>query len=91
VAIEIERFEEDSSADLLRIDALIHVERSSQKGIVIGKGGAKLKEIGSAARQELERIFGRRVFLQTHVRVQEDWSKDARALDRFGYRKPGKE
>jgi GTP-binding protein Era len=70
---------------LIRIHATIHVERDSQKGIVIGKGGQKLKQIGQAARREIERMVGAQVFLKLFVRVQKNWSTDTKALRRFGY------
>ena len=81
--VEIERFAEEDG--LLRIGAVIWVERESQKSIVIGKGGARLKEIGSKARLQMERMFDGKVFLETWVRVREDWSGDAAALKAFGY------
>lgn len=80
--VELEAYEEDEK--LLKIGAVIWVERSSQKGIVIGKKGAMLKHIGSLARQDLERIFARKVFLKLWVRVKESWSDDARSLKGFG-------
>ncbi len=80
---EIERFTEDG--EMLRIGAVIWVERESQKAIVIGKGGARLKEIGSKARVQMEHLFGRKVFLETWVRVREGWSDDETALKAFGY------
>jgi GTP-binding protein Era len=64
---------------------VIWVERESQKSIVIGKGGARLKEIGSKARLQMERMFDAKVFLETWVRVREGWSGDAAALKAFGY------
>ncbi len=81
--VEIERFAEEEG--LLRIGAVIWVERESQKSIVIGKGGARLKEIGSKARLQMERMFDCKVFLETWVRVREGWSGDAAALRAFGY------
>ena len=81
--VEIERFAEEEG--LLRIGAVIWVERESQKSIVIGKGGARLKEIGSKARLQMERMFDGKVFLETWVRVREGWSGDAAALKAFGY------
>ncbi|MET0582690.1 MAG: GTPase Era [Pseudoxanthomonas sp.] len=81
--VEIERFAEEEG--LLRIGAVIWVERESQKSIVIGKGGARLKEIGSKARLQMERMFDAKVFLETWVRVREGWSGDAAALKAFGY------
>src|SRR5690606_32875717 len=79
--VEIERFAEDGA--LLRIGAVIWVEREGQKPIVIGKAGARLREIGSKARQQMERLFGRKVFLETWVRVREGWSDDEAALKAF--------
>ncbi|MBU0993457.1 MAG: GTPase Era [Proteobacteria bacterium] len=67
------------------IHACIHVERDSQKGIIIGKGGAKLKQIGQDARLEIERFLDSKVFLKLFVRVQKNWSQDTRALQKFGY------
>ena len=81
--VEIERFAEDGR--LLRIGAVIWVEREGQKAIVIGKGGARLKEIGAKARLQMERLFGAKVFLETWVRVREGWSDDEAALKAFGY------
>ena len=71
--------------DLLRIDAVIHVERDSQKPIVIGRGGEHLKAAATAARTELEALFGARVFLTTHVRVAKEWQRDPKQLGRLGY------
>ncbi len=85
VAVTIEAFKEEKNGRLIAIDATLHVERDSQKGILIGKGGRKLKEIGEAARKEIERMVGTQVFLKLFVRVQKNWSRDAKALERFGY------
>lgn len=82
-AVTIESFSEEPK--IVRIEAAIHVERDSQKGIIIGKGGLKLKEIGSAARADLEAFLGTRVFLTTFVRVQRNWTRDGRSLSDFGY------
>jgi GTP-binding protein Era len=84
-AVTIDSFSEDKKRSLVKIYASIHVERDSQKGIIIGKKGIKLKEIGEAARIEIERMMGCRVFLKLFVRVQKNWSKDMKALRRFGY------
>ena len=81
--VEIERFEVDGR--LLRIGAVIWVERDGQKAIVIGKGGERLREIGAKARQQMERLFDSKVFLETWVRVREGWSDDEAALRAFGY------
>ena len=85
--VEIEHFttEDSPKGELARIGAVIWVERESQKAIVIGKGGARLKDIGSKARQQMEHLFGRKVFLETWVRVREGWSDDETALKAFGY------
>ncbi len=78
--------EPDEPGDgVLRIRARILVERESQKGIVIGRGGAVLKEAGTRARQELEALLGTRVYLETRVAVERDWQRRAHALDRLGY------
>jgi GTP-binding protein Era len=85
VAVTVDTFKEEKQGGLVRIQATIHVERDSQKGIVIGKGGAKLKQIGEAARAEIERMVGCQVFLKLFVRVQKNWTTDTKALQRFGY------
>ena len=82
-AVEIERFEEDGG--LFRIGAVIWVERDSQKAIVIGKGGVRLRKIGTKAREQMERLFGHKVFLETWVRVRQGWSNDEAALRVLGY------
>jgi GTP-binding protein Era len=68
-----------------RIRVEILVERGSQKGIVIGKGGAMLKKIGTLAREELELLLGTKVHLDLRVKVQKEWQRDAKALTRLGY------
>ena len=86
--VEVEKFEEEPSPKagvMYRIDAVIWVERDGQKAIVIGKGGERLREIGSRARQQMERLFDAKVFLQTWVRVREGWSDDEAALRALGY------
>src|SRR5262245_7956336 len=81
-AVIIDRFEE--SEQLHRIFASIFVERDSQKSIVIGKGGQKLKQIGMEARKELEAFFQRRVFLELHVKVRKSWRDDGETLRTLG-------
>jgi GTPase len=71
--------------DLVRIEANVLVERESQKGIVIGRGGALLKAIGTRAREELEVLLGARVFLSLRVKVLREWQRDPAALDRLGF------
>ena len=80
-----ERDERDEGDGILRIRARILVERESQKGIVIGRGGEVLKVAGTRARQELEALLGTRVYLETRVAVERDWQRRAHALDRLGY------
>jgi len=83
LTVEIEQFAEEP--DLLRIGAVIWVEKDSQKGIVIGKGGERLKAVGSRSRQSMEKLFGSKVFLQLWVRVKTGWADDERALNSLGY------
>jgi GTP-binding protein Era len=86
-AVLIDQFQEPSSDDnLLRIYATVVVERESQKPIVIGRGGEIIKQIGTAARQEMERFFQTKVFLDLRVAVREQWREDDRMLDRLGVR-----
>jgi len=82
--VEIESFTEEEA--LIRIRALIHVIRESQKGIVIGHKGEKLKKTGTEARRDMEAFFGRKVFLELYVKVSRDWRDKPRELRRFGYR-----
>jgi GTP-binding protein Era len=82
VAVTIDKFEEKK--DLAVISATIHVEKDSQKGILIGQRGARIKEIGRAARLELERLLDRRVYLELFVRVQEEWTTREALLKEFG-------
>ncbi len=83
-AVEIESFKEEKK--LLHIHALIWVERESQKRIVIGKGGEKLKEVGKQARLDMEKLFGTKVFLEMWVKVKEGWSDNERILNSLGYK-----
>lgn len=82
-AVVIEEFSE--SEDLLRIRAEIYCEKQSHKGIIVGKGGAMLKQIGSYAREDLERFFGMKVFLDLWVRVKKNWRDSLSMLGNFGY------
>lgn len=82
VAVTVDTFEDKK--DLAVISATIHVEKDSQKGILIGQRGARIKEIGRGARLELEQLLGRRVFLELFVRVQEDWTTREALLKEFG-------
>jgi GTP-binding protein Era len=85
VGVAIEEIEQDAKSDLTRIWAVIYVERASQKGIIIGKGGEMIKRVGSEARVDLERLLGTRVFLELTVKVKKDWRRDASQIRRFGY------
>ena len=72
-------------ANLNTIYATVYVERDSQKGIIIGKGGAAIKMIGSEARADLEQLLGTRVFLDLRVKVKKNWRRDLNQIRRFGY------
>ncbi len=82
-AVTIEDYSEDGH--IIRIHAAIHVERDSQKGIIIGKNGAMLKTIGTQARMDIENLLGANVFLKLFVRVEKNWSRDTRAIRKLGY------
>ena len=84
-AVTVDSLSEEKKGALVKIHATIHLERNSQKGIIIGKNGSKLKKIGEDARKEIEKMVGSKVFLKLFVRVQKKWSKDTKALRRFGY------
>ena len=71
--------------DLLDIHAVIHVERSSQKGIVIGKGGERLRQVGTDSRRQIEALLGMRVFLDLHVKITKDWQRDPKQLRKLGF------
>ncbi len=83
VEVEVEAFEEGE--DLIRIGAVIMVERDSQKGILIGHKGSALKRVGTGARKDLEKFFDKKVYLELFVKVNKNWRTDARQLRRFGY------
>jgi len=84
-AVTVDTFKEKKGGRLVSIEATIHLERSSQKGIVIGKNGAKLKQIGTRSREQIEQLLGTKVFLKLFVRIQKNWRKDTKAIRRFGY------
>lgn len=86
VAVGIEDFKEVEDRNLALIRGLIFVERDSQKGIIIGKGGAMLKKVGQLAREELEAIMGIKVFLELWVKVKAGWQSDERVLKMLGYK-----
>lgn len=81
--VGIESFKEEEK--LIRIRAIIFVERESQKGILIGKGGSSLKTVGMEARKDMESFFGKQIFLETTVKVAADWRKEKNRLRQFGY------
>jgi len=84
-AVTVDEFKERPERNLVIITGTIHVERNSQKKILIGKGGQKLRRIGEMARKEVEVFLERRVFLELWVKVEKDWTHDPRALNRLGY------
>jgi GTPase len=84
VAVVTDEFTERDDG-LLEIEATVFVERESQKGIVIGSGGRTIKQAGTEAREEIETLFGRRVFIHLRVRVERDWQRRAHALERLGF------
>ncbi|MDX1708952.1 MAG: GTPase Era [Desulfobacterales bacterium] len=84
-AVTVDTFKEEKKGKLIRIEATIHLERASQKGIIIGKEGNKLKRIGIDSRKKIEQMLETKVFLKLFVRVQKNWRKDTRALRKFGY------
>ena len=84
-AVTVDSFKEERSGALIRIHATIHLERESQKGIVIGAKGSKIKQIGSAAREDIQRFLAAKVYLKLFVRIQKHWSKDTKALRKLGY------
>ena len=81
--MEIEQFQETKK--LIRISAAILVEKESQKAIVIGKQGERLKNVGIAARRDMERLFGVKIFLEMWVKVREAWREDKQVLSELGY------
>ena len=84
-AVEITKFSERDD-EVIEIDATIYCEKNSHKGIIIGKGGAMLKKVSSLARQDMERFMGTKVYLQTWVKVKENWRDNVNLIRNFGYR-----
>ena len=84
-AVEITKFSQRDD-DVIEIDATIYCEKNSHKGIIIGKGGAMLKKVSSLARQDMERFMGAKVYLQTWVKVKENWRDNVNLIKNFGYR-----
>lgn len=86
IAVEIEKIRRDEETDRVNVNATIIIERDSQKGIIIGKRGAMLKEIGTRARKDIENLLGSKVYLELWVKVQKDWRDRASQLRDYGYR-----
>jgi len=84
-AVTVERMEVNPENGILSISAIIHVESESQKSMMIGRGGKKIRDIGKASRLELEKILDKGIFLELFVRVEKNWSRDPRALQKLGY------
>ena len=76
---------QDSRQDVVRVDAVMYVERESQKGIVIGTGGARLRDVGTAARRQIEALLGTKIYLDLRVKVAKDWQRDPKQLRRLGF------
>lgn len=85
LAVTIDEMGEREDSELFDIHANVWVERDSQKGIIIGKGGSRLKDVGSKSRKEIELLLGRKVFLGIRVKVAQDWQRDPKALGRLGF------
>jgi GTP-binding protein Era len=85
IAVTVDDWVEREDKDLVEIYANLYVERDSQKGIIIGKGGARLREVGERARREIEALLGRKVYLALHVKVAKDWQRDPKQLGRLGF------
>ena len=85
IGVLVEEMSYDRKKDLERIFVTIYVERESQKGIIIGKGGAALRQVGTEARSDLEQLLGSRVYLDLHVKVRKNWRRDLNQIRRFGY------
>lgn len=83
VEVRVERFKEDDTK--IHVNAIIYVERDSQKGIIIGHQGVALKKVNTESRKTLERFFGKKIYLETFVKVDKDWRSSQRELDNFGY------
>ena len=88
IVITIEELKKRENKDLIDVRATIHVERDSQKPMLIGKQGSKLKEIGTKARIEIENYLNSKVYLSLHIKVSKDWQKDPKSLAKFGFLQP---
>ncbi|MCD2441977.1 GTPase Era [Agromyces sp. SYSU K20354] len=85
IAVTVDDLIERDDKDLVEVYANLFVERDSQKGIIIGKGGARLREVGATARAQIEQLLGRKVYLALHVKVAKDWQRDPKQLGRLGF------
>lgn len=85
VEVEVEAFEEQEKINRIRVT--IYTERNTQKGIIVGKGGSKIKKVGTEARKKMERFFQKKVFLDLHVKVRKNWRQNEQDLKRFGYKR----
>ncbi|MFT8392220.1 MAG: KH domain-containing protein, partial [Sporolactobacillus sp.] len=85
IAVVIDKMKENASGKLCDIQATIMVERASQKGIIIGRGGQMLKKVGTLARKEIEALIGMKVFLELWVKVDQNWRDKEEELKNFGY------
>jgi GTP-binding protein Era len=85
IAVTVDDLIEREDKDLVEVYANLYVERDSQKGIIIGKGGSRLKEVGATARTQIERLLGRKVFLALLVKVAKDWQRDPKQLGKLGF------
>ncbi len=81
----IERKRDDNQTPMIDVHAILYVERSSQKGIIIGKHGARLKEVGTVARKQIEKVLGARVYLDLHVKIAKDWQRDPKQMGKLGF------
>jgi GTP-binding protein Era len=85
VGVALDELEYDAARDFHTVRATIYVERESQKGIIIGRGGEMVRAIGTQARVDMERLLGTRVHLDLRVKVKRDWRRDGAQIKRFGY------
>ncbi|ORM29094.1 GTPase Era [Williamsia sp. 1135] len=81
----IERERGDNQTPMIDVHAILYVERSSQKGIIIGKHGARLKEVGTVARKQIEKVLGAKVYLDLHVKIAKDWQRDPKQMGKLGF------
>ena len=85
IGVQVEEMSYKKKSDMYKLRAIVYVERESQKGMIIGKGGSSIKRIGSEARTDLEQLLGTKVFLELSVKVKKNWRRDAAQIRRFGY------